>query len=240
MAKYLSDKINAVVNKSVDIKEQNLDVTELISDNSEKTLMNRIAQLSCLNSKKALLAMGGRQHIYQKLVVDFHKSTLKIPQKMEQAYQDKDVESLYRMIHSLKSNAAYIGAFCLAELSAELEGKIKEQPENCLSLIRQLITEHQMILSALATLTNSNTDRLLTDEPKMFINKGLLLVLLNSIVDLLKKEDAEVEDLLPQLIEYTRGSDLVELVDNIVELVEDIEYASALSLIEALRNKLVY
>jgi two-component system sensor histidine kinase/response regulator len=240
MAKYLSDKINAVVNKSVDIKEQNLHVTELISDNSEKTLMNRIAQLSCLNSKKALLAMGGRQHIYQKLVVDFHKSTLKIPQKMEQAYQDKDVESLYRMIHSLKSNAAYIGAFCLAELSAELEGKIKEQPENCLSLIRQLITEHQMILSALATLTNSNTDRLLTDEPKMFINKGLLLVLLNSIVDLLKKEDAEVEDLLPQLIEYTRGSDLVELVDNIVELVEDIEYASALSLIEALRNKLVY
>ncbi|MFT6208931.1 MAG: signal transduction histidine kinase, partial [Colwellia sp.] len=218
MAKYLSDKINAVVNKSVDIKEQNLDVTELISDNSEKTLMNRIAQLSCLNSKKALLAMGGRQHIYQKLVVDFHKSTLKIPQKMEQAYQDKDVESLYRMIHSLKSNAAYIGAFCLAELSAELEGKIKEQPENCLSLIRQLITEHQMILSALATLTNSNTDRLLTNEPKMAINKGLLLVLLNSIVDLLKKEDAEVEDLLPQLLEYTRGSDLVELVDNIVEL----------------------
>jgi signal transduction histidine kinase/ligand-binding sensor domain-containing protein/HPt (histidine-containing phosphotransfer) domain-containing protein/BarA-like signal transduction histidine kinase len=240
MAKYLSDKINAVVNKSVDIKEQNIDVTELISDNSEKTLMDRIAQLSCLNSKKALLAMGGRQHIYQKLVVDFHKSTLKIPQEMEQAYQDKDVESLYRMIHSLKSNAAYIGAFCLAELSAELEGKIKEQPENCLSLIRQLITEHQMILSALATLTNSNTDRLLTNEPKMAINKGLLLVLLNSIVDLLKKEDAEVEDLLPQLLEYTRGSDLVELVDNIVELVEDIEYASALSRIEALSNKLVY
>jgi HPt (histidine-containing phosphotransfer) domain-containing protein len=183
--------------------------------------------------------MGGRQHIYQKLVIDFHKSTLKIPQKIEQAYQDKDVESLYRMVHSLKSNAAYIGAFCLAELSAELEGKIKEQPENCLSLMRQLITEHQKILSALATLTNSHTD-LLSDEPKKAINKELLLVLLNSIVDLLKKEDAEVEDLLPQLLEYTRGSDLVELVDNIVELVEDIEYASALNRIEALRNKLVY
>ena len=239
MAKYLSDKINAVVNKSVDIKEQNIDITELISDNPEKTLMDRIAQLSCLNSKKALQAMGGRQHIYQKLVIDFHKSTLKIPQKIEQAYQDNDVESLYRMVHSLKSNAAYIGAFCLAELSAELEGKIKEQPENCLSLMRQLITEHQKILSALATLTNSNTD-LLSDEPKKAINKELLLVLLNSIVDLLKKEDAEVEDLLPQLLEYTRGSDLVELVDNIVELVEDIEYASALNRIEALRNKLVY
>ncbi|AOW77722.1 hypothetical protein A3Q34_13205 [Colwellia sp. PAMC 20917] len=240
MAKYLSDKINAVVNKSVDIKEKNLDVTELISDNSEKTLMDRIAQLSCLNSKKALLAMGGRQHIYQKLVINFHKSTLKIPQKMEQAYQDKDVESLYRMVHSLKSNAAYIGATCLAELSAELEGKIKEQPEHCLSLMRQLITEHQTILSALATLTSSNTDSLLTDEPKKAINKELLLVLLNSIVDLLKKEDAEVEDLLPQLLEYTRGSDLVELVDNIVELVEDVEYASALNRIGALRNKLVY
>ncbi|WP_170246356.1 response regulator [Colwellia hornerae] len=238
MAKYLSDKINTAVSKSVEIKDHNSNNTELISAHPAKPLIERIAQLSCLNSKKALLAMGGRQHIYQKLVVDFHKSTLQLPQKIEQAYQDKDVETLYRMVHSLKSNSAYIGAYHLAELSAELEGKIKEQPESCLSLMRELIIEHQKILSALATLTDSDNDLLLRDEPKKTINKELVKVLLNSIVDLLNKEDAEVEDLLPQLLEFTRGTDLVKLVDNIVELVEDIEYSSALNRIEVLRNKL--
>ena len=53
------------------------------------------------------------------------------------------------------------------------------------------------------------------------------------------QEDAEVEDLLPALAEYTQGSDLGNLVDSIVELIEDVEYASALKCIEALKNKLV-
>jgi len=244
MAKYLSDKINGVQtnsdkNNDHQVKELKPDIPELTIQKAEKPLMERIAELTCLNTKKALSVMGGRQHIYEKLVVDFHKSTRELQAEMEQAYQDKDFETLYRLAHSLKSNSAYIGAYRLAELSAEFEGKLKDQPENCLPAMRQLITEHQKILSALATLTANDSEISVSVEPAREINVELITVLLNSMIELLKQEDAEVEDLLPQLVEFTTGSGLTELVDDIVELVEDIEYASALKSIATLKNKIV-
>ncbi|NQZ88852.1 MAG: response regulator [Colwellia sp.] len=244
MARYLSDKINGVqthsdTNNDGQVKELKPDIPELTIEKSEKPLMERIAELTCLNTKKALSLMGGRQHIYEKLVVDFHKSTRELHTEMEQAYQDKDFETLYRLAHSLKSNAAYIGAYRLAELSAEFEEKVKNQPENCLPVMKQLITEHQKILSALATLTANDSEISVSVEPAREINVELITVLLNSMIELLKQEDAEVEDLLPQLVEFTTGSGMTELVDNIVELVEDIEYASALKSIDALKNKIV-
>jgi signal transduction histidine kinase/ligand-binding sensor domain-containing protein/HPt (histidine-containing phosphotransfer) domain-containing protein/BarA-like signal transduction histidine kinase len=239
MAKYLSDKINGVQNKNDHCTEKSSDIAELVIEPPSETLMERITKLTCLDSKKALLAMGGRQHIYEKLVIDFYKSTKVLPMELEQAYQDKDFNTLYRLAHSLKSNAAYIGAYYLADLSAELEGQIKEQPENCASPMKRLINEHQIILSALTTLTDHDSSVSLGEQPKVSINKELLTVLLNSMVHLLEQENAEVEDLLPALAEYTQGSDLGSLVDSIVELIEDVEYASALKCIEALKNKLV-
>jgi signal transduction histidine kinase/ligand-binding sensor domain-containing protein/HPt (histidine-containing phosphotransfer) domain-containing protein/BarA-like signal transduction histidine kinase len=239
MAKYLSDKINGVQNKPDHCTEKPSDIAELVIEPPGETLMERITKLTCLDSNKALLAMGGRQHIYQKLVIDFYKSTKALHVELEQAYQDKDFDTLYRLAHSLKSNAAYIGAYHLANLSAELEGQIKDQPENCASLMKRLINEHQIILSALTTLTDHDISASSGEQPKVTINKELLTVLLNSMVHLLEQEDAEVEDLLPTLAEYTQGSDLGSLVDNIVELIEDVEYASALKCIEALKNKLV-
>ncbi|MBA6302509.1 response regulator [Colwellia sp. MB02u-14] len=239
MAKYLSDKINGVQNKNDHCTEKSSDIAELVIEPPGETLMERITKLTCLDSKKALLAMGGRQHIYQKLVIDFYKSTKVLHVELEQAYQDKDFNTLYRLAHSLKSNAAYIGAYHLADLSAELEGQIKDQPEKSASFIKLLINEHQIILSALTTLTDQDISASLGEQPKVSLNKELLTVLLNSMVYLLEQEDAEVEDLLPTLAEYTQGSDLGSLVDNIVELIEDVEYASALKCIEALKNKLV-
>ncbi|MFQ3196268.1 MAG: signal transduction histidine kinase/HPt (histidine-containing phosphotransfer) domain-containing protein, partial [Colwellia sp.] len=208
MAKYLSDKINGVQNQNDHCTEKSSDIAELVIEPPSETLMERITKLTCLDSKKALLAMGGRQHIYEKLVIDFYKSTKGLPMELEQAYQDKDFDTLYRLAHSLKSNAAYIGAYYLADVSAELEGQIKDQPENCASLMKRLINEHQIILSALTTLTDHDISASLGEQPKVSINKELLTVLLNSMVHLLEQEDAEVEDLLPALAEYTQGSDL--------------------------------
>ena len=103
----------------------------------------------------------------------------------------------------------------------------------------QLLAEHQKILSALATLTESDSKAAMIEKPIKEVNTVLLSALLNSMVGLLREEDAEVEDLLPQLVEYTKGSEFTELVDSIVELIEDIEYASALKYIDALKNKFV-
>jgi len=234
MEKYLCDKVSVTQNA-----ENKLDVPEFLLVHPEKTLMERIAELTCLDSDKALLVMGGRQHIYEKFVVDFYKVTRELHQEIEQHYQENDFDTLYRIVHSLKSNAAYIGAYHLAELSAEVEEKIKVQPSSCLPLLEQLIKEHQLILSAVATLIDNDPSTLANEQTQAPVNNALLMVLLNSITDLLEQEDAEAEDLLPQLIDYTLGSEFSALAERIVELVEDIEYVSALKCIVQLKSKLV-
>jgi signal transduction histidine kinase/ligand-binding sensor domain-containing protein/HPt (histidine-containing phosphotransfer) domain-containing protein len=233
MAKYLSDKINGIQSEEI-----TPDIPELLIVHNEKTLMERIALLSCLDSDKALSAMGGRQHIYEKLVVDFYKSTQSLSAELEQAYQDKDFETLYRLAHSLKSNSAYIGAYPLAELSTELEKQVKKPPENCLPVMNQLINEHQVILLALGALTECKDNALSIEQANVPTNNELLKILLNSMIKLLEEEDAEAEDLIPQLMEYTQGSQFSVFAKHIVELIEDIEYVSALESIVQLKNKL--
>jgi len=233
MARYLSDKINGLQHE-----DKNLEVPELLISHPEKTLIERITDLGCLDSDKALLAMGGRTHIYEKLVIDFCRTTQGLNQQIQQAYQDKDFATLYRIVHSLKSNSAYIGAQLLSELAEKLELEIKSTPENIFFLIEKLTMEHQRLLTALAPLTEDNNTEADKTHVGELVNKKLLSVLLNSMLDLLEQEDAEAEDLLPQLQELTKGSEFSELVNNIVELVEDIEYASAIKIITRLESKL--
>jgi signal transduction histidine kinase/ligand-binding sensor domain-containing protein/HPt (histidine-containing phosphotransfer) domain-containing protein/BarA-like signal transduction histidine kinase len=233
MARYLSDKINGLQHE-----DKNLEVPELLISHPEKTLIERITDLGCLDSDKALLAMGGRTHIYEKLVIDFCRTTQGLNQQIQQIYQDKDFATLYRIVHSLKSNSAYIGAQLLSELAEKLELEIKSTPENILFLIEKLTMEHQRLLTALAPLTEDNNTEADKTHVGELVNKKLLGVLLNSMLDLLEQEDAEAEDLLPQLQELTKGSEFSELVNNIVELVEDIEYASAIKMITRLESKL--
>jgi len=234
MEKYLSDTVSLTENE-----EDSLDVSEFLFAHQEKTLMERIAELTCLDSEKALLVMGGRQHIYEKFVIDFYKVTRELHQEIDQHYQENDFETLYRIVHSLKSNAAYIGAYHLADLSAEVEEKIKAQPRSCLPLLEQLIKEHQLILSAVATLIDNDSNVLTSEQAIVPINNEILTILLNSMIGLLEQEDAEAEDLLPQLIDYTQGSEFSALAERISELVEDIEYVSAIKCIVQLKSKLV-
>jgi signal transduction histidine kinase/ligand-binding sensor domain-containing protein/HPt (histidine-containing phosphotransfer) domain-containing protein/BarA-like signal transduction histidine kinase len=234
MARYLNDKMT-----DLQPADKVVSATETSIIQSKKTLIDRIHDIDSLDSYKALLAMGGRTQIYEKLVIDFCKSTQELNQQIQLAYKGKDFETLYRIVHSLKSNSAYIGAVQLAELSTELETVIKDKPEKISALIDKLTAEHQRILDSLAILDevkSTNLDKVRTGKIK---HKELLVVLLNSIVNLLEQEDAEVEDLLPKLRELTHGSELSELADNIVELVEDIEYASAIKSITRLKNSIL-
>jgi len=231
MARYLSNKIHS--------HQQGIMQPELIQDDASKPLMERITELGCLDSEQALAVMGGRNHIYEKLVIDFCTSTQGLNKQVQQVCQDKDFESLYRLVHSLKSNAAYIGAHKLSKLAAELESAITAQAENIFSLLDTFITEHQRILDQLSQLKEVQISRAENTTSSTPINKELLLVLLNSLIHLLEEEDAEAEDLLPQLQEFTKGTEHNKQADSIVELVEDIEYASAIKKITTLKDKLI-
>ena len=67
---------------------------------------------------------------------------------------------------------------------------------------------------------------------------ALLIVLLDAMIGFLEQENAKVEDLLAQLVADTKGSEFAVFANDIIELVEDVEYASALKEISTLKSKL--
>ena len=228
IAKWLHKNLGTSEEKMV--PHQSGDVVE------EKQLIERISELKCLETEKALKAMGGRSHIYQNLVIDFYHSSVDLVASIENQLINEDFDVLYRTIHSLKSNTAYIGAYELSKIAEKLELAIKERSSNILLISETLCFELQALLTNLSKLALSDTSN--CDAQQIKIDSEQLKELLVQISDLLNQEDAKVEDLIPQLVQLTANSEYREFGDNIIELIEDVEYIAALSQITKLTTAL--
>jgi HPt (histidine-containing phosphotransfer) domain-containing protein len=192
--------------------------------------------LNCLDTEKALKSMGGRTHIYQNLVIDFYYSSTDLIESIESSLLNKDYDVLYRTIHSLKSNTAYVGAYTLSDIAAKLELAIKEQSNSMALLTETLCFELNTLLTSLSPLSLADNNKANLQQVK--IDKAQVSNLLIQISDLLHQEDAKVEDLISSLAQLTANTEYREFGDNIIELIEDVEYDKALNHIDRLTTAL--
>jgi len=224
IAKWLHKSITATEEKVVYLQENDV--------KDGKLLIEQIIELNCLDTEKALKAMGGRIHIYQNLVIDFYRSSVELVESIESQLVNEDFDVLYRTIHSLKSNTAYIGAYELSKLAEKFELAIKTRSSNMSLLSETICFELQALLTNLNKLALANTNH--CDPQQDNLDREQLKGLLVKISDLLLQEDARVEDLIPQLAQITANSEYRSFGDSIIELIEDVEYAKALSHIDKL------
>ena len=202
-------------------------------------LLNEIFKLDCLDAQSALKAMGGRTEIYQKLVTEFAKNYHNTVDELGDIYREKDYETAFRVAHSLKSNANYIGAMKLAKRARQLEAQLKEQPRDADLLVAETCIELNNVIIALEALPVAVD--VASDDPspvEQNFSDGQLKVLLNSILGLIADEKAEAEDLLPRLLSLTKGTMHYDLAKDIAEDIDDIEYADAINKIETLMTEL--
>ncbi|MDO6428268.1 response regulator [Thalassotalea sp. 1_MG-2023] len=202
----------------------------------EVSLLAEIEKLPCLDAKTAIKTMGGREHLYQNLVQQFAKNYTDTVDSLSEVYKQQDYETAYRVAHSLKSNANYIGALTLAKRATQLEAQLKSDPESADLLVAETSIELNNVLIALEGLPFNLAD---TEQPDTAIvnvqyYQKQLASLLSSIKELLVDENAQVEDLLPRLLTITQGSEHEQLAKKIADNIDDIEYAKAINDIEAI------
>ncbi|MCO4800264.1 MAG: response regulator, partial [Colwelliaceae bacterium] len=181
-------------------------------DTFESTFLSELAKLPILDVQGAIKAMGGREHIYQQLVIDFTKTYADTVDSLREIYHEQKFEEAFRIAHSLKSNANYIGAFTLTKRATELESKLKNQPESADLIMASTCIELNNVLIDLATVTDKdyvavdNKNDELESNPITNIEyySDQLTILLNSMTNLVKQENAEAEDLLPRLLKLTK------------------------------------
>ncbi len=218
------------------------------NDEQSERFLAELDKLGCLDINNAIKAMGGRKHIYQKLVQDFNHNYQHTVDGLREVYRNKEYEEAFRIAHSLKSNANYIGAATLAKRATQLEAQLKEKPEAASLLVAETCIELNNIVSALAQISTSDKDNNtnvttqkhteISSAPAIDCDHNKLSALLDSMQALVEKENAEAEDLLPQLLQLTKGTKHSGRAKQIADSIEDIEYADAIKKIKALTTEL--
>jgi signal transduction histidine kinase/ligand-binding sensor domain-containing protein/HPt (histidine-containing phosphotransfer) domain-containing protein len=206
------------------------------------SVLTQLRALAILDVDSAIKAMGGRTHIYQQLVIDFNKNYEDTVDKLRNIYQNKNFDEAFRIAHSLKSNANYIGAITLTKRATELEAQLKNKPESADLIMASTCIELNNVLIALATIKNDDEQQTENNGDAEITNvkyySAQLKVLLVSMNKLIKEENAEVEDLLPRLLTLTKNTEHQSIAEKISECIEDIEYDQAKKNVEILINEL--
>jgi len=245
LAKWLSNETTSQL-KNKALEKPKLEPDEKSTKTEAGTFLSELAELTILDVDNAIKSMGGRTHIYQQLVIDFSKNYKDSVDSLRDIYQQKNYEEAFRVAHSLKSNANYIGATTLTKRATELEAQLKNKPESADLIMASTCIELNNVLLALSSLTKtedrSDSDQQDDIDNSQIINleyySGQLKVLLGSIDNLIKQENAEVEDLLPRLLTLTKNTEHQNIAQKIADDIEDIEYQNAMKKIEVLMKEL--
>ena len=235
---------------------------KLVNNVSEQSVQNstiansfldQLRKLTILDVDSAIKAMGGRTHIYQQLVLDFSKNYQDTVDSFRDIYHNGNFDDAFRIAHSLKSNANYIGAIKLTKRATDLEAQLKSNPESADLIMASTCIELNNVLIALASVNYNDTldnsaNKAVIDNVSVGIDKdnitnveyyaGQLKGLLGSIKSLIKQENAEAEDLLPRLLTLTKNTEHQAIAQKISEDIEDIEYQNAMEKINAIIKEL--
>ncbi len=234
MLNYLSDN-NAITTR---VDQEPAGESSEISKNVNLTepqhqLLTQLHQIDSLNTDKALRAMSGKHLLYLNLVRDFTRDNQALCLGLKKLFDEQQWHTLHRTVHSLKSNAAYIGAEALSAMAAELEQAIlNEQPTE--PLFYKVCSSIEQLLSQLTPLLADADDILRVQRN----GEQNLEQLLDEILGLLKSSNIEVEDSMSMLQKLGQDSPYAKEVEQIVSYIDDIEYEAAVKVTEQVLDKL--
>ncbi|WP_440905078.1 response regulator [Catenovulum sp. SX2] len=186
-----------------------------------------LQSLSLLNVAKALKQMQGRTSLYLDLIKTFVEENHSTASELELSSSSDDMEQLYLKVHSLKSNAAYVGAEELATTAAQLEQAITNKQD------------HQMLLVKTCNKLTSLLEQL-TPFVQSFFKQEIDLgsftqvevdEMLKNMTELLKESNAEVEDFIPKLQQLQYHVENRNVIAELIQCIDDIEYDAAIALI---------
>ncbi len=187
---------------------------------SQNATLKRLNLISAIDLHQAINNMNGRIELYLSLIKDFIKDQHGSTEHLDDLFNSKKLNEIYLVVHSLKSNSAYLGAYELSQACERLEtslGKGIWEP-NYLAIVK-----HQ--LSNLLKEISNVFDEPIVTSCVFSVDK--LKQELEKTVVLLRSSDFNVEAQLFNLKEFCKSTDYEQDIINIIEYVDDIEFENA-------------
>ena len=165
-----------------------------------------LPDLQGVDTEAGLARVGGNIRSYLKLLDKFAENQADAIAEIQSAVGNGDGELSVRLAHTLKGVGGAIGADALQEAAAKLEASLKEDPQDLPEqLLSPVANELGRILAMLGELA-SGYDESGTDTPGEL--PADLPERLQSVLEKLEDYDTEAEDLLFEIIDQVKGTEL--------------------------------
>ena len=190
------------------------------TSDSQNATLKRLNIISAIDLHQALNNMNGRIELYLSLIKDFIKDQQGSISHLDDLFGSKKLNEIYLVVHSLKSNSAYLGAYELSQACEKLETSLGKGLWEAEYL--------DVVKDQLSDLLNEITD--VFDEPIVQSNAfsvDLLKQELEKTVVLLRSSDFNVEAQLINLKAFCKSTPYEQSICNIIENVDDIEFENA-------------
>ncbi|NQY65416.1 MAG: Hpt domain-containing protein [Alteromonadaceae bacterium] len=165
--------------------------------------------------------MSVRTDLYLSLMKGFNKDQQGLVEKLEQLYTSDSGDMLYLTVHSLKSNAGYLGAYDLSEACGEFEAVLGKGKTD-LKLLNKVTRLLKPLLFGLKLIYAETP----VADKEVFSSLRLKQDL-TQLLPLLQTSDFAVEEPLSVLQDMCISSDYASVINDITQYVDDIEYEKA-------------
>ena len=201
-------------------------VSEPSQDNAAGTgLLQRLALVKGLDPRQAVRRLGDKSALYETLIRDFYQEQQGACNRLRPLFPG-DRETLTRIVHSLRSSAAYIGAYNLSRRCAVLETAL-DQGGGRESQLDALCAELEALQEQLQPLLTSDNGHTTIQTP---VPEGDLAHILVQLLPMLRQSDLAAETLIPTLQQRGAGTGYVESIARIAQNIREIEYENAAAL----------
>jgi len=198
----------------------------------QQALLAQLSALSWLDVPRAVRNLGGKAGLYLELVDSFQRKCRQLGTEINRLRAADEREELARVIHSLKSSSAYIGAFALSGHCADLERALQGGED--IGDLTPVCDDLEGLLSRLQALWSGQ----MKEPSAVAFSEAVLREALRSVQPLLATSDFGVEEHLESLQQMVVGTEYADRIAALVTHVDDIEYEKAAELAVRLLRKL--
>jgi len=230
LAKYLKATQFVEREQSSAGSENNKPKTTPLNENQ----LEQIRTYTYLNVDQDIAKMQGKPGLYLELVRDFWSQYQNKSNVITSYYQDNDFEHLYRIAHSLKSTAQYIGAYTLSQAANALELELDSKGIKTKFHLNEMLSQLETLISQLNRIYQVEVEY---EEDREF-QQDSAKAILQDLKPLVVSADLDAADLSQQLYELSFQTKYYKTVSQIHSLINDFEFDQAQSAIESFELEL--
>ncbi|WP_111636595.1 ATP-binding protein [Marinomonas shanghaiensis] len=187
---------------------------------SHLQLLSNLSSIDTLEVYEAVKSLGGKTNLYIDLVMAFYEKYQGV--YLEEISGDK----FFSILHSLKSNSAYIGAFTLSSYCLALENELNTDVAYSKKL-PLLIDAFRELISQLNTVLVPHISKIEAGINDMVFSDAELREALEQITPLLMSSDFLVESHFDALRKMVRETKYAFEIEHIIDDVHNIEFETA-------------